>query len=131
MISAQLRNRVETFVWFTKPNAREAEVRSSALWRLATEIPGVVARFDREEAMGNRFRARVSGQLLLYSPSGTLLFNGGITAARGHIGGNAGADAVLRSVNGQGASANAPVFGCSLLDPDAQQLAKEPQWRKP
>jgi len=59
----------------------------------------------------------VSGQTLLYSPEGRLLFNGGITGGRGHRGDNAGADALFAHVTkAPGAAATSRAYGCPLSD---------------
>ena len=82
----------------------------------AALIPGVrpVEDLDGREAL--RFGAVTSGQTLLYDVSGRLLFNGGITAARGHAGTNDGRDAVLSLLaNGSSLRHTTRVFGCSLL----------------
>jgi hypothetical protein len=71
---------------------------------------------DGEEA--RRFGASTSGQTLLYSGKGRLLFNGGITASRGHIGPNDGWDAVVSLLQtGTAKHQTTPVFGCSMLGP--------------
>jgi hypothetical protein len=50
-----------------------------------------------------------------------LLFQGGITASRGHEGENAGENAIVAIVNGRAAPQNKTlVFGCAL--PDRKQL---------
>ena len=56
-----------------------------------------------------RFGAATSGEALLYSPSGKLLFHGGITPSRGHEGGSVGRDALVRCVlDGTPAPATTP-----------------------
>ena len=49
-------------------------------------MPGVRVFEDPEATTARLFGARVSGQVLLYDAGGKLLFNGGITAFRGHPG---------------------------------------------
>ncbi len=50
--------------------------------------------------IGAELGSSTSGQVLLYDPSGRLAFSGGITAARGHVGDNAGSDAIVGLVMG-------------------------------
>jgi hypothetical protein len=61
-----------------------------------------------------RFGARTSGEVLLFRPSGELAFQGGVTAARGHVGPSLGAARVRSILSGGGNQQPAPVFGCPL-----------------
>lgn len=64
-----------------------------------------------------RFHAETSGQTLLYSRSGTLLFEGGVTLARGHEGDNPGRSALQELIdNGHSEQTHTPVFGCGLFE---------------
>lgn len=116
---------------FSKPSAAIEDVRQTPLWKKAAAIPNVDAFFDSTGEVTRQFGATVSGQTLLYDLNGRLVFSGGVTAARGHEGDNYGLDAVIDLVRGRSiGQAHTPVFGCSLLNPDAATLAKEPSWRK-
>jgi hypothetical protein len=114
--------KIAAFVRFSKPGAREADIRETALWRKAAAIPGVSVAFDEDDSETTWFGARVSGQAVLYDPEGRLVFSGGITRARGHEGDNPGLDSVMRLVmrlvNGEAAAAQTRVFGCSLRSGD-------------
>jgi hypothetical protein len=130
-IGTKLRGSLNSIVVFSKPGAEEAEARGSWLWRNASSLPGVTVRWDSHAVETERFGARVSGQALLYDPDGRLVFSGGLTSARGHVGDNRGVDAIFRRVGGDAsAPAQFPVFGCSLHDPDAGALAGDPSWKK-
>jgi hypothetical protein len=85
------------------------------LWTSVTAIPGVTVISDVGGAQARVFGAVISGQTLLYSATGALLFSGGITGARGHEGDNAGRTAVTSILTGdRTASSRSPVFGCVL-----------------
>jgi hypothetical protein len=87
----------------------------SDLYKSASRIPGVRVLSDRDGVVARQFGARTSGQALLYSAAGHLVFNGGITAARGHVGPNDGVDSILALLNGSPPLRHAmPVFGCTL-----------------
>jgi hypothetical protein len=130
-LMARLRGRVNTFVVFRKPEQRQDEAESSALWRTAAAIPGVTVSHDTAGEETRRFGARVSGQAMLYNPEGELVFSGGLTNGRGREGYSRGEDLILQLVNGAGKGpAEAPVFGCSLYDPDENQLIEESSWKK-
>lgn len=87
----------------------------SDLWEHAAATPGVDVRADPLGAAAQRFGARTSGQVVVYAPSGELVFDGGITNGRGHSGDNAGAAAIEQLARGvEPASDSTCVFGCSL-----------------
>jgi hypothetical protein len=85
-----------------------------------------VVRDDSGREAG-RFGAATLGQTLLYDADGSLLFSGGITAARGHAGDNAGRSELVSLLNrglsapvvtmnrGQSARDATHVFGCPLF----------------
>lgn len=90
---------------------------AGALMVQAGAISGVRVIPDPTGEETRRFGARTSGQAYLYSPGGTLLFAGGLTASRGHEGDSLGRRIVLSRVFEGGDSAEAgssSVFGCAL-----------------
>lgn len=96
------------------PDAPDAW-RTSPSVTLAHEIPGVHVRIDETGAETQRWGAYTSGQVLVFSPEGTLRFAGGITPGRGHEGDSAGSQAVLAALTGAPVSlATTAVFGCGL-----------------
>ncbi len=102
-------------VLFVQPAGAPADWDRGALWDQARTISGVAVEVDKDGAEAARFAARTSGWTLLYGPQGDLLFQGGITPARGHEGESAGQDA-LKSLVAHRTSlqARSPVFGCAL-----------------
>ena len=109
--------RLEASVYFFYPRQQSASWAHTGLWNSAAAIPGVRAIEDRDAEMAGRFGAFTSGQTLVYDASGNLRFKGGITAARGHSGDNAGRSAVealLASPDSVQELVSTPVFGCSL-----------------
>lgn len=89
----------------------EAGVREA----LAT-IPSVTTVSDSDGAAARRFGALTSGQAYLYAVDGRLLFSGGLTGGRGHVGPNAGASAVAALLDSAVAAGviSTPVFGCVI-----------------
>jgi hypothetical protein len=76
--------------------------------------------------MSSRWIA-TSGQAFLYDAWGHLLFSGGITAARGHIGDNMGRRSVASLVSGKpSALTSTPVFGCPLIEDHKTARSAEP-----
>ena len=85
------------------------------LWDSAAAIPGVHVMTDEGGAQARVFGALVSGQTLLYGATGSLLFSGGITGARGHEGDNPGRTALTSILDWRPAGPiRTPVFGCYL-----------------
>ncbi|HUR27368.1 MAG TPA: hypothetical protein VM509_04225 [Planctomycetota bacterium] len=98
-----------------------------ALREAIERIPGVEILPDRDGAIARRFGVATSGQTLLYAPDGRLVFQGGITAARGHSGDNAGAASIVANVLGRSpGSASAPVYGCCLFRSRDDSLPARP-----
>jgi hypothetical protein len=116
-IVASADGRLRTQVWCVQYAEIEEKAEVSALWVQAKRIPGIELRVDHEGREARRFDMRVSGETRLYGRSGELLFQGGITAARGHAGDNPGEAAILNLIADRRMAGNVkttPVFGCSL-----------------
>ena len=106
-----------TYVVFLKPVDTPVDWEKTDLWRKGCSLPGVTAYTDNAGLEAHRFHAETSGQTLLYDGAGTLLFQGGITSARGHAGDNAGRSAIEELLKrGRAKQTNTPVFGCSLFE---------------
>lgn len=105
-------------VLFLLPDGVEDDWTQTDLWRTAAAIPGVNVAIDANGRESALFGAATSGLTLVYDASGRLLFEGGITPARGHEGDSPGAEAIASLLRGETAGPNhAPVFGCSLRNP--------------
>ncbi len=103
------------------PRESGADWQNTDLRRTAAQIPGVTVLSDVDGAEAQRFGAETSGHTFVFDPSGRLLFNGGITASRGHSGDNAGESSVVSLINNRRSErANSFVFGCSLKDRNKQ-----------
>jgi len=102
-------------VVFLKPDSVDAGWEQTDLWRTAAAIPGAQVIGDRNGEEARRFGVETSGHALLYDDVGQLLYSGGITAARGHQGDNAGRSALVRLLSQESTDDRAlPVFGCPL-----------------
>jgi hypothetical protein len=116
---ARCRGKLDAYVLFYAPRWEGANWARTDLWQNAARIPGVHSIEDPDGDEVRRFGAATSGQTLLYDRSGHLLFNGGITAWRGHMGANDGWDAIVSLLeNGTAEHKSTPVFGCSMLGPE-------------
>jgi hypothetical protein len=118
MAHAQGRLTAHVLVYYPRGSG-EAWARTD-LWNQASQIPGVTVSGDADGDEAARFGAFVSGQTLVFDAQRNLVFDGGITFARGHSGDNAGRDAIQTLVNGGSpATRRTPVFGCLLGRPTA------------
>lgn len=117
-VMAHTQSNVKVFVALFTPHDADEEWTNTAIWRRAAAIPGVIILKDEDGREAQRFNASTSGRTMLYGSKGELLFDGGITGSRGHVGENAGSDALI-SLLSQCAAANTttPVFGCQIASP--------------
>jgi hypothetical protein len=123
-LAAQAGGMLDIRVAFVQPSGTSADWVHTDLWQVAAAIPGVTVVLDHNGLEAHRFGARTSGEALLYNTTGQLVFQGGITPARGHEGESAGKSAIACWVTGHPAVAHSPVFGCPLLDAEAPQKAE-------
>jgi hypothetical protein len=115
-LAAESANRLRGTVLFYRPASAPAGWERTDLWELAERIPGVRAATDVDGALARSFGAETSGHVVVYDAAGDLAFQGGVTAARGHEGGNRGRDAIRHLLrNGRALEAETPVFGCPLV----------------
>ena len=96
-LMAHAQGKVVAHVLFAKPEGAPADWTVGELWNAVSAIPGVHAQCDEGGMEARRFGAETSGQTMLFDAAGRLLFRGGITAARGHAGANAGSAAITAS----------------------------------
>lgn len=117
-ILARCGETVTVRILFFKPSNPSAEWEQTAsLHRTAAAIPGVEVMDDPDCALALKFGAETSGCVALYTPQGELLFRGGITGSRGHVGDNAGQTALVSLLEGRKTNLKqTDVYGCSLVD---------------
>ncbi|MEN3369264.1 MAG: hypothetical protein V7609_1407 [Verrucomicrobiota bacterium] len=114
-IMAESQGKLSAYVLFMKPSGSDADWDQSDLCRNAAQIPGVTVVSDADGNEARRFGAETSGHTFLFGADGRLLFSGGITASRGHAGGNAGESAILAAISDASLKpARTVVFGCAL-----------------
>jgi hypothetical protein len=129
ILMAHSGGKLAAFVVFVQPSGFNENWTKSDLWSDAGSIPGVTQIID-PGAEAKLFGATTSGQTMVYDPRGHLLFIGGITAARGHFGDNAGVSAIARLIDvpepGRPSrvayrnkpvvyASTTPVYGCPLF----------------
>jgi hypothetical protein len=110
--------KVDARVVFSLPEGVDESWRHTANWAAARDIPGVSVVTDVDRRESRIFGSETSGQVMLYAATGALLYSGGITGARGHVGENPGLTTVENLLAGANSVAGVhPVFGCSLEEP--------------
>jgi hypothetical protein len=113
---ARVTARPKTYVVFLKPSSMPDGWEKTALWTSAEALPDTTVVRDEDGLEAERFGSVTSGTTLLYDAGGQLIFNGGITGARGHAGDNAGRSAIVDLLNHVSPATTATkVFGCSLF----------------
>lgn len=114
-IMAHAPSGVKATVLFVKPSGAGKDWDDTDLRQSAAAIPGVTVLTDENGLEAARFGAQTSGHTLVFDRDGALAFSGGITGTRGHIGNNAGENAVLAALRQQAPErGRTAVFGCSL-----------------
>ena len=110
---------VTAYVVFARPDGvDDAWMQTDSVER-ARNIPGVTVIVDTAHGEAEAFGAHTSGTVLLFDSAGTRVFNGGITAARGHEGDSTGQERIVALVHGGAPSGATPVYGCALADEHA------------
>jgi hypothetical protein len=91
--------------------------KPNELWRRAEKIAGASVQWDEEAREARLFGAQTSGLVFSYDARGNRLFQGGITASRGHSGDNYGAERLRAALDsGRPATGSrSQVFGCALF----------------
>ena len=127
-LMARAAERPRAYVLFIRPAGVNDAWEKTSLWKSAGDIPGVTVLSNDDGREARRFGVATSGQTLLYASTGTLLFAGGTTGARGHPGDNAGRATILDLLEGNRPPQTAsPVFGCDLFSPAVErELSTEP-----
>jgi hypothetical protein len=109
------RDNVKAYVLVVKPSEfPDAWIETESV-RDARRIPGVDVLMDVDGVESEHLGAQTSGQTLLYGPDGELLFAGGLTADRRHVGDSPGRQRIVSLVkHGTADAKESLVFGCSL-----------------
>ena len=118
-LMTRLQGQVQGHVIFVVPEGLEQDWEQTDLWQSAMIIDGVQVHKDPKGALADAFGSFTSGQTLLYSASGELLFAGGLTATRSHEGNSVGRERIIDLVtSGSSDRADSAVYGCALRELD-------------
>jgi hypothetical protein len=119
IVMSKFAGRVKVYTLFYEPKGAEASWLQTDTVNVARELAGLDVLADQEGAEAKLFDAQTSGQVLLFSTKGELLFQGGITPSRGHNGDNPQLDALLSLLKAEELPekvVKGPVFGCPLQE---------------
>jgi hypothetical protein len=107
---------LNTTIYFVQyKDWEEEQVKQSKLWQRARLLPHVRLMIDQEAAYSKSQGALTSGFSQLTTPEGHRVFNGGLTASRGHEGPNRGIYLLNQILDGKTLkNASSPVFGCAI-----------------
>ena len=121
VLMAHCQGLVNAHVIFFRPSGSRGDWIHSDLWKTAAIIPGVTVQADEDGREAQLFHAETSGHTALYDAQGRLVFDGGITASRGHEGDNDGSEAIVALLHGKTPErAQTPVYGCLILKPESK-----------
>lgn len=102
----------------TVPPDEPSDWLSTWTMQRAKEMPGATVYVDRDGREAQRFGATTSGTVMWFDADGRCRYAGGITASRGHEGGNIGRDSVEQLLRGENPSeTRMPALGCRLCLP--------------
>ena len=109
-------NRLEARIDFYFPEKTNEDWAHSSLWTKSNALPATSVVPDKGGKTAYLFGARTSGETYLFDVQGKLLFHGGITESRGHIGESPGRRAIASIVKGiKPNDTTAKPFGCALF----------------
>jgi hypothetical protein len=117
LLMARCPNLSANLLFFEPQPFSDSWVERANLWKRAQAIPHVRCFIDKDGKEAALFGEQTSGQAALYGPEGSMRFQGGITAARGHAGDNIGLDSIVALTSNQRPpTRRTAVFGCSLTE---------------
>ncbi len=115
-LAARCRDQIDFTALFVVPPGCPPEWHKTALWENANAIPGLRVVTDPEAKLATEFGVTTSGHCLVYDAEEKLIFNGGITAGRGHEGDSPGRAIVTELARHSmvGSPRECPTYGCPL-----------------
>lgn len=129
-VLARCEGHVKAHVVMLYPAGSRQRWGSTDLWRQAATIPGATLHADVGAQEARLFQSFTSGDVIVYSKHGQLVFHGGITPARNHSGDSEGREAVRQLLlHGTRQLSHSPVFGCPLFRGQPNGGGEGDEWR--
>jgi len=118
-------SKINAEIYFFIPSNGSSHWRDSRVWRDAERLARCTVFADADGAQALKMGAHTSGQVFLFDSANRLVFQGGVTQGRGHVGFNAGTEAILEIAAGKEPITDASrVFGCALSNRTGRQVDK-------
>lgn len=117
-VMTRYQDRFQATVVFLQPEGESLAWSRSDIWETAVQIPGVDAVADIDGREAQNFGMQTSGHVMVFSPTGVALFEGGITPSRGHRGYSPGRQSLVDLATYHDLAEqrrHAPVYGCPLF----------------
>lgn len=115
-LKAMTLDKLSIDVVFYHPPTFSIDWVKDVLWQKAKKIPDVTTWIDSRKYEIGLFHPQTSGQVYLYSNEGNLIYSGGITPSRSHVGDNRGTQAIRAWVlERKKIRTKGFVFGCTLF----------------
>ena len=131
-IQAACKDRLAIQVVIYFPDGAAADWLQSPNVKLAQQIPDAQWTLDPNGVSARAFGVKTSGHSILLSPSGDLVFSGGITPSRAHEGDNLGRQAIERYVClGEKTVDHSNVYGCPIFGAPSQEKNKQQPGKAP
>ncbi len=126
-ILVKTKNNLKVKIFFYHPKGESANWSDGESKTMALKLPNTEVYDDDGGEVARRFGAMTSGQTLVYSLEGKLVYAGGITESRGHTGDNTGARSIASVVEtGKTIINTQPVFGCVLFSDREMKEYRKP-----
>jgi hypothetical protein len=99
----------------TELSRKDEDFARTSISKKLSKLNGVELISDPGSLIAQSFGAMTSGHALVYSPTGSLVYSGGLTPTRAHVGPNTGSSTLLKLLTGgEPVIQDAPVYGCPL-----------------
>lgn len=109
--------RAVALFWVPKgEQGSNTQTTDGSYWKRLNKLNTVSTVVDPQGRMAEKLGSLVSGAVVAYDQNGSLVFQGGLTATRGHDGPSVGFDSLVALANQEATPelCRTPSFGCSL-----------------
>lgn len=121
----EIHNKAVVKIVFYKPEKFGIDWVKTDLWEKAKKISNAENFIDVTGKEIELFQAKTSGQVYVYDKDSSLVYSGGITRGRGHVGPSRGSQVIKKYVfDGVIEESGVSVFGCSLFH-DGEESEKD------
>ena len=126
-VMTRCRDKFQATVLFLQPEGESTDWARTDTWDLASRIPEVRVLADVDGREAQNFGTQTSGHVVVFNPSGKVVFQGGITPSRGHRGDSPGRSILYDLASQEDLVTDSPssaVYGCPLFLSKMEAAAK-------